>query len=455
MSKIIFTFNESQITINCKNNELISKICQRFFSIVDIDKSKIYFLYLGKKVNEELTFNQLISEEGKKTKTINFLVKEKIESKTKKKENKNKIKNSINKKNYKINENNNIKYNDYINKINFKFNKNPNLKYKLDITNVINDYIECEIFEVFISYKDCKEYIIIPNINYKLEIFSLLNNKKIISLKGHEDYISSLRYFINKKDYKEYLKSIEKKIRVIIWDITNNYNIKYDIDDIENNLIEDCLLVFPINNNENYFIISEFCISDDYGKTDFFSKMFSLNDGHFIKNIYNNFNYYTIRHLLSWYNKKNDKYYIIYLTSDNIIIYNLLEDELYAELGNHSEANYFGYLYTKDNNDYLCTSIFLEGYINIWDLYNKNIYKSIDTKINKLNYIIEWNTKYIIALDGINKSLKIIDLDTNKVISNLKRRHMKPKFVKKLYHPIYGESLIIVEEDNSLRLWSI
>ena len=94
------------------------------------------------------------------------------------------------------------------------------------------------MFEVFICYKDNKEYIISPNINnYNLDIFNLLDNKKILSLQGHKNRISTIRYFINNNNYNninEYLISGDYHI-VIIWDITNNYKIKYQIDTKYNN----------------------------------------------------------------------------------------------------------------------------------------------------------------------------------------------------------------------------
>ena len=63
-------------------------------------------------------------------------------------------------------------------KIIYKFKKEPNLKYKLDITNTNTAGGCSDIFEIFISYKDNKEYLISPNINnYNLNIFTLLDIK--------------------------------------------------------------------------------------------------------------------------------------------------------------------------------------------------------------------------------------------------------------------------------------
>ena len=269
--------------------------------------------------------------------------------------------------NNQMNNNNSKEYN---NKINYKFKEDPNnLKYKYDITNTHDGgWGSNDIFEVFISYKDNKEYIISPNIKDNLDIFALLDNKIIKSLNGHKAKISTVRYFINNKDYNEYLISADIDNIVIIWDITNNYNIKYQINTNYDNYIYSriysCLLVFPHNNNDNYIITSNNVISNDNDKSA--TKIYSLNNGNFIKYI-NNTSNISIWHLLSWHNKKNNKYYIIQ-SSGKIIINNLLEDELYSELikNEHESNHYSGFIYNIDNNDYLCSSS-TNGYINIWN----------------------------------------------------------------------------------------
>jgi len=352
------------------------------------------------------------------------------------------------------NENNNtIAHRDYLNKINYKFNKNPNLKYKFNITNT-NDsvYGANDIFEVYISYKDNKEYLVSPNINnYYLDIFALLDNKKIKSLEGHTTNITNIRYFINNKDFNEYLIWSCYNKKVIIWDITDNFSIKYQINTEFKNIfyIYSCLLVFPHNYQENFIIISSF-------GNELSSKIYSFENGKFIKYIYPNNKF--IFYLLSWYNKRNNKYYIIQLADSEIIITNLLEDDLYSKLIH--EINYYyicGFIYNKNNNDYLCCST-TNGFIKIWDLYNKNIFKIINTNKAKTNnwlmHIIEWNNKYIIVADFRNYSFKIIDIEIGKVISNYKVPH-KIISIKKLKHPIYGESLLVGDDDNRIELFSI
>ena len=372
----------------------------------------------------------------------------------------NKIINIYDKMSIKINLNNT---NDYNNKIIHKFEKDPNnLKYKYEITNTNNYDGANDIFEVFLSYKDNKEYIISPNINnYNLDIFALLDNKKIKSLNGHENNIFTVRYFINNKDHHEYLISADQNKKVIIWDITNNYNIKYQINTNYNDNIYSCLLVFPYNNNDNYIVTSteSKSINNDESAT----KVYSLNNGNFIKYI-NNTNNNNIYYLLSWYNKNNNKYYIVQLAEEKIIINNLLEDELYSELINkpYDKPDVYhncGFIYNINNNDYLCTSS-INGYINIWDLYNKIIFKVIDTNTNTYNcrlfHIIQWNIKYIIVAEFEKSCFKIINLENELIKDKVyEEDDMGTICIKKIYHPEYGESLLTASLSQKIKLWSI
>ena len=313
-----------------------------------------------------------------------------------------------------------------------------------------------DIFEIFISYIDNKEYLISPNRNNDLDIFTLLNKTKISPLKGHNNDIRTIRYFINKNSYNfnEYLISADNSKIVIIWDITDNYNIKYKIETNYENEIYSCLLIFPHNTDDNFIITSTINRSNDNDKSS--TKIYSLNNGEFIKYI-NNTNSKFIYYLLSWYNKKNNKYYIIQFCFQGIIINNLIENEIYSELkqDKDEESHFSGFIYEKDNNDYLCSSSD-NGYINIWDLYNKKLFKVFYIKNCFFAHIIKWNNKYIIVADYNNKSFKIIDLEEKDKIYDINGQHKDPVIcIKKIYHPLYGESLLSAAYDKTIKLWAI
>ena len=100
-------------------------------------------------------------------------------------------------------------------------------------------------YEIFLSYIDNKEYLASPNSNnFNLDIFLLIDNEKIKSLPIHKNHIITIRYFINNKNKNEYLISGDENKIVIIWDITNNYNIKYYINTNLGHNIYSCLIIF-------------------------------------------------------------------------------------------------------------------------------------------------------------------------------------------------------------------
>ena len=102
----------------------------------------------------------------------------------------------------------------------------------------------------------------------------------------------------------------------------------------------------------------------------------------------------------------------------------------------------------------------MNGFIDIFDLYNKKIFKVIYINNSNLGQIIPWNNQYILVADNKNKSFKIIDLNNYKVISDIKvenenknnnNNHIR---VKKVNHPKYGESLL-TSCYRKLKLWCI
>ena len=349
----------------------------------------------------------------------------------------------------------NLEHNEFIKKINYKFEKDPQgLKFRQNIINSNASYGWNDIFEVYISRKDNKEYLVSPNNNnYKLDVISLFENKVIVSLKGHNNHIRTIRYFINNMNSEEYLISADNDIIVIIWEITYDFNMKFKINTNYSDNIYSCLLLFDLINENNYIVTSSYAQLEDNEKSA--TKLYSLENGQLIKYIsYSNKS--AVYYLLSWYNKNNNKYYIVQFTFKAILINSVIDDELYCELIQEPEDNHLsGFIYNLDNKDYLCSSSY-NGYIHLWDLFNKSIFKIISTNDCVLCNIIQWNNKYSIVADYDNKSFKIIDFEKGQIVKDISGEHTdKVPCVKKIYHPLYGESLLSAGQDNTIKLWSI
>ena len=324
------------------------------------------------------------------------------------------------------------------------FKKNPNFRFKQDILNS-NDYTGFnDLFEVYLSIKDNNQYLISPNsVNFNLDIISIKDIEIIKSLEGHKNHITTIRYFTN--NINEYLISADINNIVIIWDISNENIEKYSIKLKYSNWIYSCLLFFDI---DFIYIITSCC---GIGNT----KVYIFNNKKiaFLKNIKNSKNK-NIYYLLLWKNEKFNKNYIIEFCKEKILIINIHNNNLYANLisANSKDSCYMkGFLY---NSNLISNTI--NGVINKWDLYEKNLINSIYINNSIITNCIQWNEKYIILIDGKDNSMKIIDFLKRIVISNIYSQHEKGIIcIKKFVHPIYGESLFSSGQDGYLKLWII
>ena len=174
------------------------------------------------------------------------------------------------------------------------------------------------------------------------------------------------------------------------------------------------------------------------------SKIYSLANGKLIKYIYTEYNY--INCILPWLNKVDKKDYIIQISDDKIYINNVNEDVLYSELSVEGDGNFIGFIYNKNDKDHLCVSSAC-GKVYIWDIIEKKIFKIINVGDIDFN-IIKWNNRYAI---GIHNGLKIIDIENGNVVSAIKKQVY---YLKKINHPIYGESLITYDKKN-FSLWTL
>ena len=74
MSKVIFNYKGKEEAIECSKDERMKDICQRFSLKSKIDLNRIYFIYNGNRINEEVYYNQLINEEDRNKNVMNILV---------------------------------------------------------------------------------------------------------------------------------------------------------------------------------------------------------------------------------------------------------------------------------------------------------------------------------------------------------------------------------------------
>ena len=341
------------------------------------------------------------------------------------------------------------------------FNGNPiDLKYKCTIVKDTSAKGVNDIFEVFVCNKDSKEYLISKNAKtHCLDVILLKDNKIITSLKGHTNTITMVRYFFNYKGKNEYLISADKDGNVIVWDINNDYSILHFIktEYISNNIYS-CYIYFD-NFDNNYIFTS--CGLNKYEKNDTsFTKMYSFKDGSFIKNI-NNTNVNNTYYLLMWHDEhdeQNKNNYLIECCEEKIAINDFKNNLLYTNLlaGNFQVLKYYnGTIFYKSGKSYLFSST-SNGYLVIWDLLSKtNIFYIKISPVELYNTVL-WNNNCFIISGGRNQNFIIFNIDYGEVVGTIQiEKSSNINCVKKIVHPIYGESIITSGNDHKIRIFAI
>ena len=76
MAEIIFNYRGIETKILCNINEKIKEVIEKYVNKVGIDISKLYFIYNGNKINDNLILNEILNEEDKRRNIMNILVNE-------------------------------------------------------------------------------------------------------------------------------------------------------------------------------------------------------------------------------------------------------------------------------------------------------------------------------------------------------------------------------------------
>lgn len=374
------------------------------------------------------------------------------------------------------------------------FEAKPNIRYKESIINNFNSsYWICDTFDIYYPLKENKiePYLIyVPLFEKEINILKIRDKKIVAKLTGSSNYIEKVKNFYNEKDKHNYLLSSDYDFSVLIWDLDDNYKMKHKLNPEYSNYIYSFLIYFKFD----YVITST--VGHSQGQDHI--KIFSFKNGTLLKGILNSDNIDTL-YLIIWEkDKKEEETYIIALCYEKVLIYNLLSNELYCELSTNVQescGDYYFSGFVSYDNKYLYTSS-VEGYINIWDLYQKILVKTIKLKNSSLLKIIPWCVyinyyidkedskfyeninNYILICDKKKKGIinlnvifkKEIDYNdcTNKISDiseeefytfqinsfNKSKENLPIKSIKKIIHPIYGYSFLCSDENNCINLWT-
>jgi len=277
------------------------------------------------------------------------------------------------------------------------------------------------------------------NSEKNLEIFEFKDKEfhKRLLLKMHKEPIRCCKYFLNQKNKKEYLVSVdtgENLSTTIICSILdeNNYQMILNLNNYDT-VIYPFTLIF--NENNNLFYMHPYSFSD----TEIVSET---------KEIYKNIESIEgqILHYIIWENFEKNKNLVIQCSKNYVYIYDIFTPVFNFIIIEDNKLKGYNYsciiLYNKDNTDILCI-LNEQGNIIFYDLFQNKITFIVSIKDDHLVQICQFNEKYLIVLSK-NGFFSVLDYDNKKMISKIVSKEMhKCQTMKLLNHHIYGKYILV------------
>ena len=293
----------------------------------------------------------------------------------------------------------------------------------------------------------------LENYHY-ISLIDLSNNQEIKTLVGHKDRVVTCRFFEDPFSGKQYLVSADRKYQLKVWELTDNGKQVFDkhVDNYDN-FIYSVLMIFE--KDKRYIVVSTLGNGETY--------VYNMNEEQYIKKL-NDTKDLNIYYLDYWFEESDEngkpEHHIIQLGKSNILITQLNKDKnTVVKVNEEKYANILcGMVFKKGDKDLLITSS-TRGLIQVIDLKEKDETKKvIFTKeypeVFFYNFV-RWNDKYFLLYEALQRRILILDTDNEyKIVSKVLCPEMYfDRFIRKVDHPKYGESVLSVGIDWKVKLY--
>ena len=303
-------------------------------------------------------------------------------------------------------------------------------------------------FSVFKSINDIF-YLIYSNKIKSLICYDIYKEKKIFDLINyHNEYISSFRHILDKKNKRDLIMSISGKdnnVKIL------NFNNRECIVDSRNinkygMLYSACFLT---DKKETYFISSN---RNKNGPIESI-KIFNLK-GEKINELKNS-NENTL-FIDTYYDNLTSKNFIItgnigYVKSydyNNNKIYHIYDDK-----GGNSNFGHFSIVINSHKEKIELIESCFDGNLRIWNFHSGLLLKKIKISEKGLRAICLWNDNYVyVGCD--DSTIKLVETKNGCVVNNIEGHNEQVITIKKIILKNYGECLISQNtRESSIKLW--
>ena len=342
------------------------------------------------------------------------------------------------------------------------FNSTPNFKFQ----EIIDDKADCLTSTYqFDCYKEKSGRLILispffdiknaVDLDYHIRLLNLETKEVLKKLEGHLDRVTMVRYFQDPSNRKNYLVSADKRYSVLVWDLTDdctNSEKIYEVSPKYEAHIYSCLLIFR---EEKMFLATSSIDSNNP------TKVYEL-ELHKSNQNYNpvdlrDTNNCSVYFMANWYNEQTGQNIIIQNTKNKIRFTEYPNNQTYhiLETGEKYPYNQAGIVFKIRGEDFYAHSC-TYGLVQIFDLAKKELVKKIEIggDVHLYSFVF-WNENYLLLNDCLQRRIIVFDIfDDYKVKSKVLCPEMYfEKFIEKIVHPVYGESILSVGIDWKIKLY--
>ena len=327
----------------------------------------------------------------------------------------------------------------------FEYSNPEEIKFLKDLTNDSFSYLHLD--NSFIIFKSINNilYLVYSTEEKSIICYNLINNKKINEIKNaHTSYITLFRHFldeINKRNVIISLSAFNNNIK--LWNI-KQWECIYNFENVNNIGFLYSACFFNIKNN-NYIFSSNF----NFAECEFI-KMFDFN-GNKINEI-NDSNEKTY-FIDIYYDKYFNKNYIITGNEGYVKSYDYIQNKAYYKYNDKDNNKHYSVIIIEKNKITELIESSYDGTIRIWNFHSGELLKKIQISKDELYGLCLWNNDNLFV-GCEDRSIRLIELDTGKIIKNLNGHKNSVITIKKINHPQYGICLISQAcEENKIKMW--
>ena len=281
-----------------------------------------------------------------------------------------------------------------------------------------------------------------------LVCYDINNNQKVNEvLKAHEKKISYLNHYSEKSEKVNVMLSLSTNDNILkVWNI-KSFDCLYTFNTINNQGWINCACF--LNDNNKIYVLSTNSLG--FSKKPDPIKVFDLK-GNKVKEIQNS-NYNT-NFIDVYYDNKSSKKYIITGNIGFSNSYDYDNNNVYHKYNSEDYKFHITLIIKEEGKKVELIELINNGKVKIWNFHTGDKLKEIDVDSKNLIGINLWDNNYLLAIcgDRSESNIKVISLNNEKKITQLKCDNKELIKVSKIVHYQYGECFV-TQGKNGFMLW--